>query len=167
MHISAKTDYALRALCVLATAPEGTAVKADEIADAQEIPRKFLDAILLDLRHAGIVESRRGSTGGHRLARPAFAVTVADVARAIEGPLMVVQGNRPETLTYDGPAARLQDVWVAARAALRSVLETTTVAQIVTGELPAAVTTWSADSSSWTSAWSSPQSSAQSSAQPK
>lgn len=155
VHISARTDYALRALCVLATAPDGLAVKADEIAGAQDIPRKFLDAILLDLRHAGLVESRRGSAGGHRLARPAYSITIADVARVLEGPLALVQGSRPEALNYDGPAARLQDVWIAARAATRSVLEGTTVAQVVSGDLPAAVTTWSADSRSWTSGWAS------------
>ncbi len=156
MQISAKTDYALRALCVLATADEGKAVKADDIARDQAIPRTFLDAILLTLRHAGMIESRRGPDGGHRLARPAFAITVADVTRAIEGPLALVHGDRPETLTYDGPAARLQDVWVATRAALRSVLEFTTVEQIVTDRLPPAVTTLSQDAKAWSSSWSSP-----------
>ena len=150
MQISAKTDYALRALCLLATAGD-TSMKAQEIAAAQAIPRTFLDQILLDLRRAGMLESRRGPDGGHRLARPPFAITVADVVRAIEGPLAVVQGRRPEELHYDGPAERLQDVWVAVRAALRGVLEHTTVEQIVSGELPGAVTSLVAEARSWTS----------------
>lgn len=150
MQISAKADYALRALCLLATADERP-MKAQDIADAQGIPRTFLDQILLDLRRAGMLESRRGPEGGHRLARPAFAITVADVVRAIEGPLAVVQGRRPEELHYEGPAERLQDVWVAVRAALRAVLERTTVEQIVTGELPPAVTSLVAEARSWTS----------------
>ena len=150
MQISAKADYALRALCVLATTDERP-VKAQEIAEAQGIPRTFLDQILLDLRRAGMLESRRGPDGGHRLARPPYAITVADVVRAIEGPLAVVQGRRPEDLRYEGPAERLQDVWVAVRAALRAVLERTTVEQIVTGELPPAVTSLAGEARSWTS----------------
>ena len=157
MQISAKSDYALRALCVLATAPDGVAVKADDIAKAQHIPRTFLDAILLELRRADIVESRRGPDGGHRLARPSYAITVADVVRVLDGPLALVHGHRPESLTYDAPAARLQDVWVAVRAGLRAVLERTTIEQIVTGELPEAVTSLATDSRSWTSVWPPPE----------
>ena len=157
MQISAKSDYALRAVCVLAVAPEGTAVKADDIARAQHIPRTFLDGILLELRRAGIVESRRGPDGGHRLARPPYAITVADVVRVLDGPLALVHGHRPEGLAYEQPAARLQDVWVAVRAGLRAVLERTTIEQVVTDRLPEAVTSLADDSRSWTSVWPPPE----------
>jgi Rrf2 family protein len=157
VQISAKSDYALRALCVLATAADGAAVKADDIASAQSIPRTFLDAILLELRRAGIVESRRGPDGGHRLARPSYAITVADVVRVMDGPLALVHGHRPESLTYEQPAARLQDVWVAVRAGLRAVLERTTIEQVVTGRLPDAVTSLATDTRSWTSVWPPPE----------
>ena len=153
VQISARSDYALRALCVLATAPEGCAVKAGTIAEAQGVPRTFLDQILLDLRRAGIVESRRGPDGGHRLARPPYAITLADVVRVTDGPLALVHGHRPEELGYDGPAGRLQDVWVAVRAALRQVLELTTLEQVVQGRLPEQVTLLSRDPRSWTSVW--------------
>ena len=153
VQISAKTDYALRALCQLAALVEPRPMKADDIAAAQDIPRTFLDQILLDLRRGGMLESRRGPEGGHRLARPAGAITVADVVRAIDGPLALVHGHRPEGLAYDGPAARLQDVWVAVRAALRGVLERTTIEQIVDGTLPAEVTALAAEARSWTSVW--------------
>ena len=157
MQISAKSDYALRAVCVLAGADPAVAVKADEIARAQSIPRTFLDGILVELRRAGIVDSRRGPDGGHRLARPSYAITVADVVRVIDGPLALVHGHRPEGLAYAEPAARLQDVWVAVRAGLRAVLERTTIEQIVTGRLPKAVTSLAADSRSWTSVWPPPE----------
>ena len=157
MQISAKSDYALRALCVLATAEDGAAVKADVIAAAQAIPRTFLDGILLELRRAGIVDSRRGPDGGHRLARPAYAITVADVVRVMDGPLALVHGHRPEGLAYAQPAARLQDVWVAVRAGLRAVLERSTIEQIVTGRLPDAVTSLASESRSWTSVWPPPE----------
>lgn len=156
MQISAKTDYALRALCELASrgtdAAGAATMKADDIAAAQGIPRSFLDGILLDLRHAGIVASRRGPVGGHRLARPAFAIALADVVRATEGPLALVHGAPPEDLSYDGPAAALQDVWVALRAAVRSVLEDTTLEQVVAGTLPPAVAALIEDARSWQSA---------------
>ncbi|MGH3670469.1 MAG: RrF2 family transcriptional regulator, partial [Pseudonocardiaceae bacterium] len=116
MQISARADYALRALCVLATAPDQCSVKADEIASAQGIPRTFLDGILIELRRAGLIESRRGPEGGHRLARPAYAISLADVIRVTDGPLALVRGQRPESHAYDGPARHLQDVWVAVRA---------------------------------------------------
>ena len=153
VQISAKTDYALRALCVLATAPADSAVKAGTIAEQQGIPQAFLEGILVDLRRAGIVGSRRGPDGGHRLARPSYAITLADVVRVIDGPLALVHGHRPENLAYDGPAARLQDVWVAVRAGLRAVLETTTLEQVVEGRLPPQVTALCGSSRSWTSVW--------------
>jgi Rrf2 family protein len=149
VQISAKTDYALRAMCLLAGQPADRAVKADEIAAAQDIPRAFLDGILLDLRRAGLVLSRRGPVGGHRLAKPPAAISVADVVRAMEGPLALVHGARPEELGYTGPAARLQDVWVALRAAVRDVLDTTPIAQVLSGDLPAGVTSLNARQGSW------------------
>ena len=154
MQIAAKTDYALRALCYLATVDAGPA-KADDIAAAQGIPRSFLDGILIDLRRGGLVESRRGPVGGHRLARPAYAITIADVVRVMEGPLALVHGHRPEQMTYADAAASLQDVWVARRAAVRGVLENTTVEQVVTRRLPPCVTTLSSDERSWVSVWPS------------
>ncbi len=153
MQISAKTDYALRALCVLASAEDGAAVKAADIAAAQEIPQAFLEGILVDLRRAGVIASRRGPDGGHRLARPSYAITLADVVRVIDGPLALVHGHRPELLTYAAPAARLQDVWVAIRAALRVVLETTTLEQVVEGRLPPQVLALCDSTRSWTSVW--------------
>lgn len=157
MQISARADYALRALCVLATSEPMVVVKAATIAQAQAIPRTFLDQILTDLRRAGIVESRRGPDGGHRLARPPYAITVADVVRVVDGPLALVHGERPESLLYAGPAAHLRDVWVAVRAALRQVLERTTLEQIVENALPAQVTSLSDDPRSWTSVWPPPR----------
>ena len=153
MQISARADYALRALCVLASAQEGCSTKAAAIAQAQAIPRTFLDQILTDLRRGGIVDSRRGPDGGHRLARPSYAITVADVVRTVDGPLALVHGKRPEALLYSGSAEHLRDVWVAVRAALRQVLERTTLEQIVENNLPPQVTTLSDDPRSWTSVW--------------
>lgn len=153
MQISARSDYALRALCVLACAPQGTSVKADEIAARQSIPRTFLDGILVELRRAGIVESRRGPDGGHRLARPASEITVAEVMRVLDGPLAMVRGQRPETHVYDGCAEHLRDVWVAVRASLRALLEHTTVADIAGGELPEIVTRHTCEERSWRSVW--------------
>lgn len=156
MQISARADYALRALCVLATAPEDAVVKAAQIAAAQAIPRTFLDQILTDLRRAGMVDSRRGPDGGHKLARPPYAITVADVVRVVDGPLALVHGGRPEAMLYAGPAEHLRDVWVAVRAALRQVLERTSLEQIVEGRLPPQVTSLSEDPRSWTSVWPPP-----------
>lgn len=156
MQISARADYALRALCVLASADEDVVVKAARIAEAQAIPRTFLDQILTDLRRAGMVESRRGPDGGHKLARPPYAITVADVVRVVDGPLALVHGGRPEAMLYTAPAEHLRDVWVAVRAALRQVLERTSLEQIVEGRLPPQVTSLSEDPRSWTSVWPPP-----------
>lgn len=153
VQISARADYALRALCVLASAPNECAVKADEIASAQGIPRTFLDGILVELRRAGLIASRRGRDGGHRLARPAYAISLADVIRVTDGPLALVRGQRPESHAYDGSARHLQDVWVAVRASLREILELTTVAQVIEGDLPDAVTAYTRQDRSWQSVW--------------
>lgn len=150
MNVTARADYAVRALLVLATS--GTElVKADTVAAAQDIPRHFLDNILGDLRRAGLVSTQRGAEGGSRLARPADQITLAQVMRAIEGPLAAVRDVRPEALAYSAPATRLPDVWVAVRAALRSVLEHVTIADIVSGELPDAVIALTADPGAWQS----------------
>ena len=130
----------MRALLVLASVPEDTSVKGQTIAETQEMPVKFVENTLGDLKRSGLVQSQRGSSGGYRLGRPAHLITVADVVRAVDGPLAEVRGRRPETVTYEGAAENLQQVWIAARASLRAVLEHVTLAQIVNGELPDAIT---------------------------
>jgi Rrf2 family protein len=150
MRISAKVDYAVRAAIELAAAG-GDPIKGEAIADAQDIPLKFLENILLELRHNGLVQSQRGADGGYWLARPPEEVKLADVIRAVEGPLANVRGARPESVQYAGPAARLQDVWIAMRANLRGVLEEVTLADVAAGELPAAI----ADIASAPGAWES------------
>jgi Rrf2 family protein len=140
MRITAKADYAVRAAAELAAAEGASApMKGEELARRQSIPKNFLENILTELRRAGIVRTRRGAEGGYQLARPASEITVADVLRAVEGPLAAVQGSRPEQLSYDGAASSLPDVWVALRASLRSVLEHVTLADIASGKLPPAV----------------------------
>ena len=138
MRITAKVDYAVRAAVELAAAPPGP-VKGEALAARQGIPVKFLENILSDLRRAGLVASQRGAEGGYRLARPPADVSVADIIRAVEGPLADVHGTPPEELDYVGPAVSLQKVWVATRAALRSILEEVSIADIADGSLPAVV----------------------------
>lgn len=145
MRISAKADYAVRVAAELAAARPGRPVKGGELAEAQDAPVKFLENILGSLRTAGIVSSRRGADGGYLLARPAAEVTVADVIRAVDGPLAAVRGEKPEDLDYHGPAERLVDVWIAVRASLRSVLEQVTLADLAAGRLPASVERLAAD----------------------
>ncbi len=140
MRISAKADYAIRAITELAAgAATGKPVKGDRVATAQEIPLKFLENILVDLRHAGLVASQRGAEGGYWLARPAAEITLADVIRAVDGPPASVRGTRPGTIVYQGSAQPLADVWVAVRAALHAVLEGVTLAELAGGTLPAAI----------------------------
>ncbi len=143
MRITAKVDYAVRAGAELAAhalahGPRAP-MKGETIASAQAIPGRFLESILSELRRSGIVASQRGSEGGYWLARPPDEVSVADVIRAVEGPLADVHGTPPEEVEYLGPAAALQLVWVATRVALREVLETTTLAAIAADALPAGV----------------------------
>src|SRR6476659_2971993 len=128
VRVSAKADYALRACIELAAAEGEGHVKGERIAQAQEVPLKFLENILGDLRHAGLVRSQRGAEGGYWLARPAAEITLAEIIRAVEGPLAYVRGTRPEALAYRGAAEGLRDVWVALRASLRGVLESVTLA---------------------------------------
>jgi Rrf2 family protein len=149
VRVSAKVDYALRAMAELAAAPEGKPVKAERLADAQDIPLNFLENILLQLRHAGLVESRRGPEGGHVLQRPADQIALADVIRAIDGPLAGVGGQRPETLEYTGPASPLRETWIAVRANLRAVLERVTLADLARGELPEDVAGIARDPDAW------------------
>lgn len=139
----------MRAILVLAEAPANTWVKTEVVADQQHLPRKFLEAILSDLRRARIVESLRGAEGGYRLAKPPSKIYVADVMRAVDGPLAEVRGLRPETLEYEGAAERLQDVWVAVRAGLRAVLERITIADVAAGKMPAAVRAMIRDEEGW------------------
>jgi Rrf2 family protein len=129
VRVSAKVDYALRAMLELAAA-DGL-VKSERIATAQAIPQKFLENILLDLRHASLVSSQRGAEGGYTLARPAAEISVADVIRAVEGPLASVRGVRPDDLAYEGVAAPLRDTWLELRAAMRGVLDETSLADLV------------------------------------
>ncbi len=149
MRVSAKTDYAIRAALELAAAADEKPVKGERIATAQSIPLRFLENILMQLRHAGLVESRRGAEGGYRLAKPAAEVTLADVIRAIDGPLAGVSGSRPETLGFEGHSEPMKDVWIAVRAALRGVLEQVTLADVVAGELPEHVRALVADEDAW------------------
>lgn len=145
VRVSAKVDYAVRALAELAAASargegdDGGPVKGDAIAERQGIPVKFLENILSDLRRAGIVASQRGSVGGYWLAVPADTVTIADVIRTVEGPLADVRGEALEDLDYPGPAGALRAVWVATRASLRGVLEEVTIADLASGDLPPVV----------------------------
>jgi Rrf2 family protein len=150
VKLTARADYAVRAALELATADPGTLVKADRVAEAQDIPRHFLDNVLTDLRRAGLVVTQRGPDGGSRLARPADEITLAQVVRAIEGPLAAVRDVRPEALTYTGPAQRLPEVWIAVRAALRGVLERVTIADVASGHLPAEVELLAAEPDAWT-----------------
>ena len=136
VKVSAKSDYAVRALLELAVAGEGP-VKGERLAQSQEIPLKFLENILIDLRHANIVRSQRGAEGGYWLARPAEQITVGEVIRAVDGPLASVRGEAPEDLTYEGAAEHLRTTWIAVRASLRSVVDEVTLADVVAGRLPA------------------------------
>ena len=130
MRISAKVDYALRAMIELAAATPAQ-VKGERLAAAQSIPHKFLENILADLRNGGLVASQRGAEGGYRLALPPGEITVADVIRVVEGPIASVRGERPDDIVYEGVAAPLRDVWIELRTAMRGVLEHTTLADLV------------------------------------
>ena len=150
MRISAKADYALRAAAELATA-DGGPVKGERLATRQDIPPKFLENILGDLRHAGLVRSQRGAEGGYWLQRPPEEITLAEIVRAVEGPLATVRGRRPEDVDYTGPAEQLQRVWIAVRRNLREVLEEVTVADLASGRLPSRIAELADDPDSWVS----------------
>lgn len=148
MRITARVDYGVRAAIELAAA-EHPPVKGETLAERQGIPGKYLENILADLRRAGVVASQRGAEGGYRLARPADSISVADIIRAVEGPLADVHGTPPEEIDYVGPAETLQRVWIATRAALRGVLEEVSLADIVAGRLPAPIEELIADPTAW------------------
>lgn len=153
MRISAKVDYAVRAAAELAVrSPDAAAgvTTRETLGEAQSIPSKYLESILAAMRRSGIVRSRRGNDGGYWLARPADQVSIADIIRAVEGPMADVRGEAPEDLAYVGPAQPLERVWVATRASIRQVLEATTLAHLAAGELPAKVEALLTDESAWT-----------------
>jgi Rrf2 family protein len=150
VRVTAKAEYAVRAVMELAGG-EGEPVKRDTIVAAQAIPAKFLENILSELRHAGLVESQRGSEGGYWLALPPEKITVADIMRAVEGPLASVRSSRPETLEYEGLAEPLQYVWVALRTSIRTVLDRVTVADLISGKLPKHVIKLTEDPDAWVS----------------
>ena len=148
MRVSAKADYAVRAAAELAAADEDP-VKGERLAEAQEIPLQFLEHILLEMKHHGIVRARRGAKGGYWLARPADTISIADVVRAVEGPIAHVQSDAPEAIEYRGNAKHLQEVWIAVRANLRAVLEHVTLADLVSGEMPELVEELAAEPDAW------------------
>jgi Rrf2 family protein len=150
MRISARADYAVRASLELAVRTDsGEPVKAEALSAAQDIPHKFLEGILGDLRRGGIVTSRRGGNGGYLLARPAEAITVADVVRAVEGPIVSVRGERPSALAYTGPAQPLLPLWVALRANVRKILEGVTLDDLARDQLPDPVRQLADDPAAW------------------
>jgi Rrf2 family protein len=149
VRISVRADYAIRATAELAVLGSDGPVKAQRIADIEKIPLKFLLNILADLKHANLVQALRGARGGYRLSRPAAEITLAEVIRAVEGPLANVHESRPEALSYLGPSRALREVWIAVRASLRAVLEVVTVADLASGKLPASVTDLARDPEAW------------------
>jgi Rrf2 family protein len=149
VHITAKADYAVRTLLELAASADAPG-KAEALAAAQNIPHKFLESVLSDLRRADLLRSRRGPDGGYWLARPAAEISVADVIRAVEGPLASVRGQRPEDVDYLGPARPLQLVWLAVRANMRAVLEGVSLADIVADDIPPFIAELTADPAAWT-----------------
>lgn len=148
MQVSARADYALRAAAELACAGAGP-IKGEQIAQAQGIPLKFLENILLELKHAGIVTTQRGSAGGYALARPPGEITLATIIRAVDGPLANVRGQRPEAVTYTGAAQSLQEVWIAVRASLRAVLESVTLDDLIRHRLPPSVSALAGEAEAW------------------
>lgn len=149
MRVSARADYAIRALLELAASAGANPLRAEAIARAQGIPAKYLENLLGDLRRARLVASQRGTEGGYRLARPAAEISLAEVIRAIDGPLAGVRGEAPEDVAYPGPAGPLRDVWIALRASMRAVLEATSLADVAGGKLPSSVRRLLRDPEAW------------------
>lgn len=149
MHVTAKADYAVRAVIELAGSAQDAPRKVDQVAQAQNIPVSFLENILTQLRSSGIVRSQRGPEGGYWLAKPPQEVNLAQIIRAVEGPLVGVRGQRPEELEYAGSAESLKQVWIALRANLREVLENVTVADVSSGKLPKEVLALTHDEEAW------------------
>jgi Rrf2 family protein len=151
MHVPAKVEYAIQAAAELAAAHPGL-VKAEQIANAQQIPPKYLQNILTQLRNAGLMDIHRGGTeGGYQLARPTDQITLANIIRAVAEPLTTVRGARPQSLQYPDPASHLPKVWIAIRVNLRSVLEQVTLADLVAGTLPRSVCDLTDDPDAWIS----------------
>jgi Rrf2 family protein len=150
MHVTAKADYAVRAVVELADSSQAAPRKVDQVAQAQHIPLSFLENILTQLRSSGIVRSQRGPEGGYWLAQPADELNLAQVIRAVEGPLVGVRGQRPEEIEYEGSAECLQQVWIALRANLRKVLEHVTVADVAAGKLPKELVALTREEEAWT-----------------
>ncbi len=149
MHVTAKADYAVRAVIELANSSQQSPRKVDEVAQAQAIPVSFLENILTQLRSSGVVRSQRGPEGGYWLAQPAEEIDLAHVIRAVEGPLVGVRGQRPEEVEYVGSSESLKQVWIAVRANLRNVLEHVTVADVATGRLPKEVLALTRTEEAW------------------
>ena len=149
MRVTAKVDYAVRAAIELGCAPPGQPVKGERIATAQQIPMKFLENILAELKRSGLIASQRGADGGYWLARPAEEITVADLIRAVEGPLANVRGLQPQDVAFAGSAVPLQRMWISVRASLRRVLEHVTIADLVDGKLPRDVSALADDPDAW------------------
>jgi Rrf2 family protein len=147
MRLSARVDYALRAMSELAAA--GAPRTVEQLSEVQRIPNKYLESILGELRRTGLLRSQRGPEGGYRLARPADTISIADVIRALDGELANVRGSRPENLAYVGSATALQEVWIALRASERAILEGVTLAHVVTCEMPKPVAALVANPSAW------------------
>jgi Rrf2 family protein len=139
VRVSAKADYAVRATIELAAGHDSGPIKGDQIAEAQDIPLRFMENILGDLRHHGLVESRRGAEGGYWLSRPPDEITVGEVMRAAEGPLAHVRGERPDELEYRGAAEPLREVWVALRNNVRGILDNVTLADVIADRIPRGV----------------------------
>ncbi|MEO3751473.1 Rrf2 family transcriptional regulator [Streptomyces sp. B6B3] len=150
MRVSARADYAVRAALELAAARDGDPVKAEAIAEAQGIPHKFLESILNDMRRGRIVVSQRGGNGGYRLAAPPEKISIADVIRAVDGPLVSVRGERPPELSYTGPAESLQPMWIAVRANVRRILGEVTLADVAAAKLPSVVANLVEPPEAWT-----------------
>jgi Rrf2 family protein len=148
VQISARIDYAVRALVELAVADGGQSTR-QELAEAQQIPPRYLEAVLVDLRRAGLVVGQRGKSGGYTLGRPADEISVADIARAVDGPLTLVQGQRPETVSYAGSSRHVHELWIGLRAALRAVMEAVTLDTLVRGDLPDDVRAMVDDPDAW------------------
>jgi Rrf2 family protein len=149
MHVTAKADYAVRAIVELAGSSQESPRKVDDVAQAQAIPVSFLENILTQLRSSGIVRSQRGPEGGYWLAQPPEELNLASVIRAVEGPLVGVRGQRPEEIKYVGSAESLQQVWIALRANLRGVLEHVTVADVASGSLPPEIVALTREDEAW------------------
>lgn len=149
VQISAKADYAVRALLVLAADPDQQPITGRTIAELQGMPSKFVENTLVQLRTSGLVRSQRGAGGGFRLGRPADEISIADVIRAVDGPLAHVRGARPEELDYAAPVQALQEVWIAVRASIRDVLERVTLADVASGRIPDHVAALTRDEDAW------------------